>query len=115
MPVRSVFFHCFTVKKEETMSTSPLLTTDFEELTLIHRGKVRDLYEVEGQLLMVATDRISAYDVILNQLIPDKGRVLTAIKVEKKGRTREELDQVTCWLTGHDAASLAAALEDAAV
>jgi len=45
-------------------------------------GKVREIYEVDDQrLLFVATDRISAYDVILNQAIPDKGRVLTALSL----------------------------------
>ena len=48
----------------------------------IASGKVREIYEVdEDQLLFVATDRISAYDVILNQLIPDKGRVLTGLSL----------------------------------
>jgi phosphoribosylaminoimidazole-succinocarboxamide synthase len=42
-------------------------------------GKVRELYLVDGQLLLVATDRISAYDVVLPTVIPDKGRVLTAM------------------------------------
>jgi phosphoribosylaminoimidazole-succinocarboxamide synthase len=45
-------------------------------------GKVREIYEVDDQrLLFVATDRISAYDVILNQAIPDKGKVLTALSL----------------------------------
>lgn len=48
----------------------------------IASGKVREIYEVdEERLLFVATDRISAYDVILNQLIPDKGRVLTGLSL----------------------------------
>jgi len=48
----------------------------------IASGKVREIYEVdEERLLFVATDRISAYDVILNQLIPDKGRVLTGVSL----------------------------------
>ncbi len=48
----------------------------------IASGKVREIYEVdEDHLLFVATDRISAYDVILNQLIPDKGRVLTGLSL----------------------------------
>ena len=45
-------------------------------------GKVREIYEIDGQnLLFVATDRISAYDIILNQTIPDKGRVLTGLSL----------------------------------
>jgi phosphoribosylaminoimidazole-succinocarboxamide synthase len=51
-------------------------------LTLVHSGKVRELYDVgEDRLLMVASDRISAFDVILDEPIPDKGRVLTAMTV----------------------------------
>lgn len=52
------------------------------ELELLHRGKVREMYVVDDQhLLMVASDRISAFDVVFNELIPDKGRVLTAMTV----------------------------------
>ncbi len=58
------------------MST-PLIKTEFPGLKLVHRGKVRDLYEVEDKLLMVATDRISAFDVVMDQPVPDKGWVLT--------------------------------------
>ena len=47
---------------------------------LVHAGKVRELYALEGdRLLMVATDRISAFDFVLDSLIPDKGRVLTQL------------------------------------
>jgi len=45
------------------------------------QGKVRDIFEVGGDLLMVATDRISAFDVVLPQPIPDKGRVLTGLSL----------------------------------
>ncbi len=55
--------------------------TNFAGLKLINRGKVRDLYEVDDALLMVATDRISAYDVIMNEPIPNKGRVLTKLSL----------------------------------
>lgn len=52
------------------------------ELPHIASGKVREIYEIDRDtLLFVATDRISAYDVILNQLIPDKGRVLTGLSL----------------------------------
>jgi phosphoribosylaminoimidazole-succinocarboxamide synthase len=51
-------------------------------LTLVHAGKVRELYDAgDDRLVMVATDRISAFDVILEEPIPDKGRVLTAMTV----------------------------------
>ena len=54
-------------------------TTDLAGLKLLHRGKVRDLYEVGEHMLVVATDRVSAYDAVLEPGIPDKGRVLTAL------------------------------------
>lgn len=58
-----------------------LLQTDFPELTLHARGKVRDLYSLNGQLLLVATDRISAFDYVLGTGIPEKGRVLTQLSL----------------------------------
>ncbi|MCE9636632.1 MAG: phosphoribosylaminoimidazolesuccinocarboxamide synthase [Planctomycetes bacterium] len=65
------------------MSTSPVVTrTDLAGLELLGRGKVRDLYRIPGddeRLVIVTTDRISAFDVILPNGIPDKGRVLTAV------------------------------------
>ncbi len=51
------------------------------ELLLYKRGKVRDIYELERNLLIVASDRISAFDYVLPSLIPDKGKVLTQISV----------------------------------
>jgi phosphoribosylaminoimidazole-succinocarboxamide synthase len=57
----------------------PLLHTSFDDLTLHRRGKVRDVYETGGHLLIVATDRLSAFDVVLGSGIPDKGRVLTQL------------------------------------
>lgn len=56
-----------------------ILQTNLPGLKLIGRGKVRDLYDLGEHLLMVATDRISAFDVIMPQAIPHKGRVLTQI------------------------------------
>jgi phosphoribosylaminoimidazole-succinocarboxamide synthase len=53
--------------------------TDFKDLEFINRGKVRDLYEVDDFLLIVATDRISAFDVIMPNSIPGKGKILTQI------------------------------------
>ena len=61
------------------LSTAPLLHTDLDGLTLHRRGKVRDVYEIGDQLLIVATDRISAFDYVLGSGIPDKGRVLTQL------------------------------------
>lgn len=57
-------------------------------LPLYRRGKVRDVYEAGGNLLIVATDRISAYDHILATSIPDKGRVLTLLSAFWFERTR---------------------------
>ncbi|MGE0042818.1 MAG: phosphoribosylaminoimidazolesuccinocarboxamide synthase [Vicinamibacterales bacterium] len=66
----------------------PLLDTALDGLHLARRGKVRDLYEVGDHLLMVATDRISAFDYILGSGIPDKGRVLTQLSRFWFGRTQ---------------------------
>ena len=56
-----------------------ILQTDFPALKLRNRGKVRDIYEFDDALLIVASDRISAYDVVMAQGIPFKGKVLTQI------------------------------------
>ena len=59
---------------------TPMLQSDLKSLPLLHRGKVRDLYEVDAQhLLIVQTDRLSAFDVILPDPIPGKGEVLTRV------------------------------------
>lgn len=58
-----------------------LLTTDLGAISLTRRGKVRDLYALEGALLLVATDRISAFDHVLATGIPDKGKILTQISL----------------------------------
>jgi phosphoribosylaminoimidazole-succinocarboxamide synthase len=50
-------------------------------LILFNRGKVRDIYDLGDRLLLVTSDRISAFDVILPTLIPDKGKILTALSV----------------------------------
>lgn len=59
--------------------THPLLTTNIQQLTLCNRGKVRDIYEINDSLLIIATDRISAFDVVLPSGIPFKGMVLTGL------------------------------------
>ncbi|WP_338847343.1 phosphoribosylaminoimidazolesuccinocarboxamide synthase [Massilia sp. W12] len=57
-----------------------LLQTDIKSLPFLHRGKVRDIYAVgEDKLLVVQTDRLSAFDVILDDPIPNKGKILTAM------------------------------------
>ena len=55
--------------------------TALADLPLLASGKVRDMYELGGRLLMVASDRISTYDVVHPTPIPDKGKVLTALSV----------------------------------
>ncbi len=63
-----------------SMAVSPVFRTDLAHLPRIAEGKVRDLYEIDSQhMLMVATDRLSAFDVVLPTPIPEKGRVLTAV------------------------------------
>ena len=56
-----------------------ILKTDFEDVKLVNRGKVRDIYEVDGKYLLVSSDRLSAFDVIMNEGIPSKGKILTEI------------------------------------
>jgi len=58
-------------------------------LPLLHSGKVRELYDLGDDLLMVASDRISTYDVVHPTPIPDKGRVLTGLSVLWFGLTRD--------------------------
>ena len=57
---------------------SVLQSTDLP-YPIFRRGKVRDVYDLGGQLLIVATDRISAFDCVMPEGIPDKGRILTAV------------------------------------
>jgi phosphoribosylaminoimidazole-succinocarboxamide synthase len=70
----------------------PLLETALDGLTLVRRGKVRDLYACDDGLIMVATDRISAFDYVLGSGIPDKGRVLTQLSAFWFARTRHIVD-----------------------
>lgn len=59
----------------------PVSETDFADLKLLRRGKVRDIYDLDEHLLMVVSDRISAFDVVLPEPIPDKGIILTQISL----------------------------------
>ena len=82
----------------------PLHETAIRSLPLVHRGKVRDLYAVgEDKLLVIQTDRLSAFDVILPTPIPDKGRVLTALSLFWFERLRHILPN---HLTGMDPESV---------
>jgi phosphoribosylaminoimidazole-succinocarboxamide synthase len=64
------------------------MTTALSDLNLHSSGKVREIYELDGDLLMVASDRISAYDVVMPTDIPDKGRVLTQMSIFWFDQTR---------------------------
>ncbi len=61
------------------MAATALMETNFPNLNLVNRGKVRDIYDLGEQLLIVATDRISAFDVVMPNPIPGKGRILTRL------------------------------------
>src|SRR5689334_23597185 len=61
------------------MSSAVVLDTKISALPLARRGKVRDVYDLGEHLLIVATDRISAFDYVLGSGIPDKGKVLTQL------------------------------------
>lgn len=61
------------------MATEVIIKTDLKELGPVRRGKVRDVYELENSLLIVSTDRISAFDIILPNGIPQKGFVLNQL------------------------------------
>ena len=61
------------------MSSIP--KTQFDDLSLVRQGKVRDIFDTGDSLLMVTTDRLSAFDVVLPDIIPDKGKVLNQISV----------------------------------
>ena len=61
------------------MKTPVVLETKLSGLPAPRRGKVRDIYDLGDALLIVATDRISAFDVVLPNAVPEKGRVLTEI------------------------------------
>lgn len=58
-----------------------ILKTGFNDVVLLKRGKVRDIYDLNDHLLLIATDRISAFDVVLPDGIPGKGKVLTQISI----------------------------------
>lgn len=74
---------------EEKMRTPIVLETNLEGLQSPKRGKVRDIYDLGDRLLIVASDRISAFDVVLPNAIPEKGRVLTQISRYWFSRTED--------------------------
>ncbi len=74
--------------REPLVPAQPLLDTQLDGLTLVRKGKVRDVYAVDDRLVLVATDRISAFDYVLGSGIPDKGRVLTQLSAFWFAQTR---------------------------
>ncbi len=70
------------------VSASVLLDTRLDGIPLRSKGKVRDIYDLDGELLIVTTDRISAFDVVLPNGIPDKGKVLNQLSLYWFERTR---------------------------
>jgi phosphoribosylaminoimidazole-succinocarboxamide synthase len=71
-----------------SLSAAPLLETRLNDVAPQRRGKVRDIYEVGDDLLLVATDRISAFDYVLGSGVPDKGKVLTQLSAFWFDQTR---------------------------
>jgi phosphoribosylaminoimidazole-succinocarboxamide synthase len=71
-----------TARKHRTTAMhQAILETNFSELTLVKQGKVRDIYDLGDALLMVATDRISAFDVVMAEPVPDKGKILNQLSL----------------------------------
>jgi len=70
------------------VSDNVLVDTRLDALPLCSKGKVRDVYELDGKLLIITTDRISAFDVVLPTGIPDKGKVLNQLSLYWFERTR---------------------------
>jgi phosphoribosylaminoimidazole-succinocarboxamide synthase len=69
------------------MNNPGIMKTDFQGMKLTSRGKVRDIYALDSHLLIVATDRISAFDFIMPNPVPGKGEVLTRMSVFWFGKT----------------------------
>ncbi|VAX23068.1 Phosphoribosylaminoimidazole-succinocarboxamide synthase [hydrothermal vent metagenome] len=69
-----------------------VLKTNFEDINLVKRGKVRDIYEIDDMYLLVSSDRLSAFDVIMNEGIPKKGKVLTRISEFWFEYVKDEID-----------------------
>ncbi len=83
-----------------------LYQSNLKSLPLVHRGKVRDIYEVGGEhLLIVTTDRLSAFDVVLSDPIPGKGAVLTAVSNFWFARTQHIIPNQLAKLTPDDVLS----------
>ena len=71
------------------LTTKTIAKLDLEGLKLFRRGKVRDVYDLGDELLLISTDRISCFDVVLNDCIPFKGQVLTLLSIFWFGYTKD--------------------------
>ncbi len=69
-----------------------VLKTNFDNIHLVKRGKVRDIYEIDDKYILVSSDRLSAFDVIMNEGIPKKGKVLTKISEFWFEFVKDEID-----------------------
>ena len=69
-----------------------LMETDLKDIKFLRRGKVRDVYGIDDYLLIIATDRVSAFDVVLPNGIPDKGRILTQISIYWFSRMKDIIE-----------------------
>jgi phosphoribosylaminoimidazole-succinocarboxamide synthase len=74
------------------MTFEPIHKTSFKDLELFKRGKVRDVYDLKDKLLVVSTDRISCFDVVLPTCIPHKGEILTQLSLFWFGFTRDIIE-----------------------
>lgn len=66
----------------------PVIETCLKKLRIVHRGKVRDVYDSGEDLVLISTDRLSAFDYVLKNPIPDKGKILTALSCHWFEKTR---------------------------
>ena len=69
-----------------------MFSSNFDTLKLINKGKVREIYEVDGKVLFVTSDRISAFDVIMNEPVPQKGAILSQISAYWFNNTKHIVD-----------------------
>ena len=95
-------------------SNGALLATEIPGLPVPHRGKVRDIYDLGDSLLFVATDRISAFDCVMPNGIPDKGRVLTSMSLFWFEFLSWMPNHLLCWDTADFPASLKRVAKDLA-
>jgi phosphoribosylaminoimidazole-succinocarboxamide synthase len=88
---------------QQVSNSAPLFESHLRGLEKIHQGKVRDIYDVDaGHLLIVTTDRLSAFDVVLPDPIPFKGEVLTQISLFWFAKTRHIVENHLSGLTVED-------------